>query len=205
MYWAFHNWVALNAEYLYEKSDRAKEFTFGVAEKKTHRLSLGISFHHPSGFSGVAEATYYNQDGEFLLQLTDHPRELCIERRSVLADRPRNWVPPAETAWVRLRWGQKPVRRIVPLLRHESRKSVGPAEKNVLRTRHSIDSTDHSQALEGIKSGREMTNGKSGATIRPSRHTWITSPSFRKSTHSCSSASISTSISGRYCGLRCIT
>jgi len=71
MNWAPHNWFALNAEYQYEKIERDMEFTFGVAEMKTHRVPLGINFHHPFGLSAMVKATYYDQDGEFLLPLAD--------------------------------------------------------------------------------------------------------------------------------------
>jgi len=58
------NWVALSAEYLYEKTERDEQFTFdGVKELTTHRLPLGANFFHPSGLSASVKGTYFNQDG----------------------------------------------------------------------------------------------------------------------------------------------
>jgi outer membrane receptor protein involved in Fe transport len=36
-------------------------------ELNTHRVPLGISFFHPSGLSAGLKATYFNQDGRFVL------------------------------------------------------------------------------------------------------------------------------------------
>jgi tetratricopeptide (TPR) repeat protein len=63
--WTPHPWVALRAEYQYERINRDVELTDGVKEMDTHRLPLGINFFHPSGLSASLAATYYNQDGTF--------------------------------------------------------------------------------------------------------------------------------------------
>jgi hypothetical protein len=36
-------------------------------ELDTHRVPVGISFFHPSGLSASLKATYFNQDGTFVL------------------------------------------------------------------------------------------------------------------------------------------
>ncbi len=65
LYWTPHEWLALKAEYQYEKLDRDIKFTFNVKEVKTHRVPLGVNFYHPSGLSVGLQASYYNQDGDF--------------------------------------------------------------------------------------------------------------------------------------------
>ena len=67
-YWAPYKMLSLTAEYLYEKLDRAEEFTFGVKNLKTQRVPLGINFFHPWGFNIGLKGTYYNQKGEFVRQ-----------------------------------------------------------------------------------------------------------------------------------------
>ena len=66
LYWTPHPWFALNAEYQYEELERDSNFTANTAKKvKTHRVPLGISFFHPSGFIAKLKATYVHQKGEF--------------------------------------------------------------------------------------------------------------------------------------------
>ena len=58
------DWLALSAEYQYEKIERELQFTFdGVNELKTHKIPLGIKLFHPSGLSASLKGTYFNQDG----------------------------------------------------------------------------------------------------------------------------------------------
>jgi tetratricopeptide (TPR) repeat protein len=64
-YWAPHDWLALRAEYMYEKLDRDEPYVEGVVESDTHKVPLGVNLFHPSGLSASLTATYYNQDGEF--------------------------------------------------------------------------------------------------------------------------------------------
>jgi tetratricopeptide (TPR) repeat protein len=73
LYWTPHEWLALSAEYQYERLKRDREFTFGVKALDTHRVPLGINFFHPSGLSASLKATYYDQDGEFEPQLQPPP------------------------------------------------------------------------------------------------------------------------------------
>jgi outer membrane receptor protein involved in Fe transport len=62
-------YVALRAEYQYEKIDRDAEFVAGIRQVKTHRFPLGVRLFHPSGLSAGLTATYYNQDGQFQRQI----------------------------------------------------------------------------------------------------------------------------------------
>ncbi|WP_300463733.1 FecR domain-containing protein [Desulfobacula sp.] len=68
LYWTPKKWLALSAEYLYEKLERKLEFSGDAyfTEIKSHRLPLGISFFHPAGFSFWLKTTYVYQDGQFL-------------------------------------------------------------------------------------------------------------------------------------------
>ncbi len=65
LYWTPHAWVALKAEYQYEKLDRDIKFTVNAKEVKTQSVPLGVNFYHPSGLSAGLQATYYNQKGDF--------------------------------------------------------------------------------------------------------------------------------------------
>jgi tetratricopeptide (TPR) repeat protein len=65
LFWTPHPWLALRAEYAFERLERDKRFPAGVTEVDTHRVPLGIGFFHPSGFSTSLTTTYFNQDGEF--------------------------------------------------------------------------------------------------------------------------------------------
>jgi outer membrane receptor protein involved in Fe transport len=65
LFWTPHPWVALRAEYQFERFMRDKEFVFDVRKVNTHRVPLGISFFHPSGFSAGLSTTYLNQHGKF--------------------------------------------------------------------------------------------------------------------------------------------
>jgi Flp pilus assembly protein TadD len=67
LYWTPLKWLAVSAEYQYEKFERGEEFTGidRIKEVKTHRLPFGINFYHPSGLGAMVRATYYNQKGEF--------------------------------------------------------------------------------------------------------------------------------------------
>jgi hypothetical protein len=65
LYWTPHNMISLSVEYLYEKLERAEEFTEGAKEVKTHRFPLGANYFHPSGFTVSLKGTYWNQDGIF--------------------------------------------------------------------------------------------------------------------------------------------
>lgn len=67
LYWTPRAWLAISAEYQYERFRRRDEF-FGVegtARATTHRVPLGVSLFHPSGFRARLKTTYVDQAGEF--------------------------------------------------------------------------------------------------------------------------------------------
>jgi len=63
LYYTPHEWLALRAEYGYEKFEYTESVNPGVEEVKTHRVPLGVNFFHPSGIFAELKATYYYQDG----------------------------------------------------------------------------------------------------------------------------------------------
>jgi tetratricopeptide (TPR) repeat protein len=67
LYWTPSTWLALNVEYLYEELQLDPEALneLNTADVKTHRLSTGVGFFHPSGFSARLQATYIDQEGKF--------------------------------------------------------------------------------------------------------------------------------------------
>jgi tetratricopeptide (TPR) repeat protein len=65
LYWTPHEWIALRAEYQFEKFERDEEFNANIKEVKTHIFPLGINFFHPSGLSIGLQGTYYDQEGDF--------------------------------------------------------------------------------------------------------------------------------------------
>jgi hypothetical protein len=66
LFWTPHPWLALRAQYIFERftNDPARFDRF--KELDTHRVPLGINFFHPSGLSASLTGTYWNQDGEFV-------------------------------------------------------------------------------------------------------------------------------------------
>ena len=72
LFWTPHPWLALRAQYIFERFEREEPQTFGFKELDTHRVPLGIAFFHPSGLSTSLTATYWNQVGRFEeLQVVD--------------------------------------------------------------------------------------------------------------------------------------
>jgi hypothetical protein len=65
LFWTPHRWLALRADYLFEKVTNEVVFGEQPVELRTHRVPLGINFFHPSGFSAALTATYWNQSGKF--------------------------------------------------------------------------------------------------------------------------------------------
>jgi len=65
LYYTPHKWLALRAEYGYEKFKFHEIFNPYAQEIKTHRVPLGVNFFHPSGIFGGLTATYYDQKGDF--------------------------------------------------------------------------------------------------------------------------------------------
>jgi hypothetical protein len=66
VYWTPHPWLAVSPEYQFEHFKRPLELIGEeeISTLNTHRLSLGISFFHPSGFSARLKPTYIDQDGD---------------------------------------------------------------------------------------------------------------------------------------------
>jgi tetratricopeptide (TPR) repeat protein len=65
LFWTPHKWLALSAEYSYERLERAERFADGARDAKTHYFPLGINFFHPSGLSASLKGTYVDQKGSF--------------------------------------------------------------------------------------------------------------------------------------------
>ena len=67
VYWAPHPWVALVAEYQYEKLERDPQASNEgqVAKVRTQRVPLAVNLFHPSGLMASLRATYVNQEGTF--------------------------------------------------------------------------------------------------------------------------------------------
>lgn len=65
LFWTPHPWLALRAEYEFERDIRDSLITNGVRQMNTHRVPLGISFFHPSGLGAFLTGTYTNQAGKF--------------------------------------------------------------------------------------------------------------------------------------------
>lgn len=64
LFWTPHPWVALRAEYMYEKF--VLDLPLGDQfELWTHRVPFGVNFFHPSGVSTSLTATYWDQSGRF--------------------------------------------------------------------------------------------------------------------------------------------
>ena len=66
LFWTPHPWVALGLEYMFERFT-TDGLTDQPEELDTHRVPVGIRFFHPSGFGASLRATYFNQDGTFVL------------------------------------------------------------------------------------------------------------------------------------------
>jgi Tfp pilus assembly protein PilF len=65
LFWTPHDWVALRAEYLWERFERDEDFGAGVKTVETHYVPLGINFFHPIGLSAGLTGTYVDQQGSF--------------------------------------------------------------------------------------------------------------------------------------------
>ena len=67
LYWAVHDWITLGLEYYYE--DYSHEEYGGPMEilnLTSHRLTPKLFFFHPSGISVRIQASYIDQEGDFL-------------------------------------------------------------------------------------------------------------------------------------------
>jgi hypothetical protein len=69
LYWTPLDWLALSAEYRFERfvhDPQALSSPAALAKSETHRLPLEFRVFHPSGVFARARATYLNQQGRFL-------------------------------------------------------------------------------------------------------------------------------------------
>lgn len=65
LFWTPHAWVALRADYLYERFKNELVLDNQPFTLQTHRVPLGISLFLPSGLSASVTGTYWNQSGKF--------------------------------------------------------------------------------------------------------------------------------------------
>ena len=68
-YWTPHQWIALSAEYNYEKTEIDKKYRGYFEFLRTNRFPLAMTFSHPSGFSARIQTTYIDQEGKFKPQM----------------------------------------------------------------------------------------------------------------------------------------
>jgi tetratricopeptide (TPR) repeat protein len=65
LYWTPHKWVALSAEWLWERFVRDAAFANGARTVETNYIPLGLAFFHPSGLIASVKGTYVDQQGSF--------------------------------------------------------------------------------------------------------------------------------------------
>ncbi len=65
LFWTPHEWVALRAEYLWERFERDEDLADGAKTVETSYVPLGINFFHPIGLSASLTGTYVDQQGSF--------------------------------------------------------------------------------------------------------------------------------------------
>jgi hypothetical protein len=66
LFWTPHPWWALRGEYQFEHI--SSDGLAGLPKRlQTHRLPMGVSFFHTSGFGASLKTTYVNQAGRFVL------------------------------------------------------------------------------------------------------------------------------------------
>jgi tetratricopeptide (TPR) repeat protein len=80
LYWTPHPWLALSAEYQYERFERPPDAAGPelLAKLTTHRLPLGINFFHPLGFIARLRATYIDQEGDFVNTVVGEAGEVAV-------------------------------------------------------------------------------------------------------------------------------
>jgi len=66
LFWTPHPWLALGAEYQYERFKNDKAVAFSFKDVTTQRVPLEFRVFHPSGLSASLRATYFHQDGDFI-------------------------------------------------------------------------------------------------------------------------------------------
>ncbi|MGH7146848.1 MAG: tetratricopeptide repeat protein [Nitrospiraceae bacterium] len=70
LFWTPHDWVAVTAEYQYERFIRGEVLNFGVKNMEAQRIPLGLNVFHPSGLSLSIRPTYIHQQGSFQPRFT---------------------------------------------------------------------------------------------------------------------------------------
>ncbi|HWP34424.1 MAG TPA: tetratricopeptide repeat protein, partial [Thermodesulfobacteriota bacterium] len=65
LYWAPRRWLALAAEYRYERFERARPLDEGISVAETHRVPLSARFFHRSGWRARVTTTPVRQRGVF--------------------------------------------------------------------------------------------------------------------------------------------
>jgi tetratricopeptide (TPR) repeat protein len=99
LYWTVDPWIALSAEYQYERLDREDEpLRLGIVDVTTQRVPLGFNFFHPSGLSVLLSGTYINQSGNF--QKRDSDEEFSGDDDFWLLDTSINYRLPARHGMV---------------------------------------------------------------------------------------------------------
>jgi tetratricopeptide (TPR) repeat protein len=65
--WTPSNWLALGAEYRFERFDRGPQPSGvgSLAKSRTHKVPLTLRFFHPSGLFAGTTATFVDQEGRF--------------------------------------------------------------------------------------------------------------------------------------------
>jgi hypothetical protein len=65
LFYTPHEWLALRAEWLWERFERDEDFAFGAKTVETNYVPLGINFFHPIGLSASLTGTWIKQQGSF--------------------------------------------------------------------------------------------------------------------------------------------
>jgi tetratricopeptide (TPR) repeat protein len=66
LFWTPHPWLALRAQYIFERFTNDPATFDSFKDLNTQRVPLGLNFFHPSGLSAFLTGTYWYQDGEFV-------------------------------------------------------------------------------------------------------------------------------------------
>ncbi|MHC1728731.1 MAG: tetratricopeptide repeat protein [Syntrophobacteraceae bacterium] len=81
LYWTPHPWLALGPEYQFERVEDDEILVSNeLAELNTHRLIMGASLFHPSGFFAQLRPTMVFQDGRFVQEFRDFPLPAIFRR-----------------------------------------------------------------------------------------------------------------------------
>ena len=102
LFWTPHQWVALSAEYQYERFNREDIVAFFFKQVNTHKVPLGVGFFHPSGLSLGLKVTYYNQDGQFKTRVPASATFIDDTSEFWLADVAINYRLPKRNGFVTL-------------------------------------------------------------------------------------------------------